>query len=312
VGPPELAVLALAHHPARPERILAGTEGAGIWVSTDGGETLSPRPVATINVRVPTLAAAGDSVFAALSHAGLFSGLYRSPDGGVSFEPLPERLPAVLDLAVHGGRIFAATERGLYERSGTVWTRVTELDDRRIEQLATDGTRLIAREGAPAGPRLWELDGGARFHELGVPIASPRSIALADGALWALGAEGLHRLTPGGAPEVSPLPFPGGELQASAGTLFYSGDAGLYTRDPARGWIQLSRERSRAAATGHPRFPAVARIGARLVLLDRDRQRLVPLDVPFAAADLLSALTVGGRLLVGSSGYGLWERPLPE
>ena len=307
VGPKELTVLSIAHHPRAPERVLVGTEGAGIWLSKDGGETLAPRLVATVNVRVSALAAAGDTVFAALAHAGPLSGLYRSPDDGASFEPQPARLPTVLDLASHGGAMFAATEAGLYERAGSDWRRVGELGKARVEQLAGDGARLFAR----TRDAVWQLASG-RFVKVPFAFRPPRSIALAEGFLWVLREDGLFRLAAGTKPQATSLPFPGGELAGIGGDLLYAGDDGLYLHDAERGWVELARGRSRAFRTGDPRYPAVARTGDALGLVARGERRLIPLEPPFRAADLISALAVGGRLLLGSSGFGLWEAGLPE
>ncbi len=307
VGPRELAVLALAHHPARPERVLVGTEGAGVWLSRDGGETLSARPVAKVNVRVPALAAAGDAVFAAIAHAGPLSGVYRSPDGGVSFEPQPARLPTVLDLATHEGRLFAATEKGLFESSGGEWRQVAELGESRVEQLVAGDGRLVAR--ARDGIAEWVAGRFVRRAERGTGASS---VALARGALWLLGGDGLRRIGADGSTSASSVPFPGGGFAAAGETLVYAGAGGLYLHDPSHGWVELARERSRAVTTGHRRFPAVAQMGGGLFLVDRERARLVPLAPPFAAVELLSALAVGDRLLLGSSGYGLWETALPD
>ena len=307
VGPKDLAVLAIAHHPSEPRRVLVGTEGAGVWLSKDGGETLSPRLVATVNVRVSALAAAGDTVFAALAHAGPLSGLYRSPDDGASFEPQPARLPTVVDLVAHGGALYAATEAGLYERAGSEWRRVIEVGAGSVEQLAGDGERLYAR----TRDAIWKLDGG-RFAKVAFTFRLPLSIAVAEGALWVLREDGLFRLPEGGKPEETSLPFPGGELAGIGGDLVYAGSGGLWLHDRERGWVELASGRARAFRTGDPRYPVVARTGDSLGLVARSERRLIPLQPPFGAADLLSALAVGGRLLLGSSGFGLWEVGLPE
>ena len=39
-GGPDLTVLDLAWHPAKPERVVIATEGSGVWISEDGGSTL--------------------------------------------------------------------------------------------------------------------------------------------------------------------------------------------------------------------------------------------------------------------------------
>ena len=74
-----------------------------------------------------------------------------------------------------------------------------------------------------------------------------------------------------------------------------------------------------ALATGDARFPlvtiarpaspGVATTGS-VGLYDRTRQRLVSIATPFPAAETLSALVLGNRLLLGTSGYGLWEATL--
>ncbi len=307
VGPKDLAVLAIAHHPSDPDRVLIGTEGAGVWLSKDGGATLAPRLVATVNVRVSALAAAGDTVFAALAHAGPLSGLYRSPDDGASFEPQPARLPTVVDLVDHGAALYAATEAGLFERAGSEWRRVAELGTGRVEQLAGDGERLYAR----TRDTVWRLDGG-RFVKVPFTFRPPLSIAVAEGVLWVLRDDGLFRLPDGGKPEAASLPFKGGELAGIDGDLVYAGSEGLFLHDAERGWVELASGRSRAFPTGDPRYPVVARTGDALGLVARSERRLIPLQPPFGAADLLSALAVGGRLLLGSSGFGLWEVGLPE
>ncbi|MEO7793446.1 MAG: hypothetical protein ABIV06_01630, partial [Thermoanaerobaculia bacterium] len=214
--PGSLAVLAIAYHPAHPERILIGTEGSGIWSSMDGGENFRARPVAMRNLRVAALDQDGAHLFAAVVHAGPASGIYRSPDGGSSFEALPSELPTVLAMVTSGERLFVATERGLFERQrgagestkslgGAVtgvpmhFERIVDLGERRVEQLAAAAGRVVAR----TRDALYELDAtapGARFRPIALaPAAHPapsgvRSMALADGDLWLLRDDGLAKM----------------------------------------------------------------------------------------------------------------------
>lgn len=101
---PELSVRAIVHDPRRPERIVLGTEGAGVWLSTDGGLRFEPSSRGMTNVRVEAVAAlpgeapsgngAGGEVLAEVRHAGPLSGVHRSTDGGRTFERHDgERLP---------------------------------------------------------------------------------------------------------------------------------------------------------------------------------------------------------------------------
>ena len=344
--PESLAVLAIAYHPARPERILIGTEGAGIWSSTDAGESFRARPVAMRNLRVPALDQDGEHLFAAVAHAGPASGIYRSPDGCSSFEPLPSELPTVLAMVTAGERLFVATERGLYERerpagAGTAalegaapmrFQRLAELGERRVEQLAAAGERIVARtrEG------LYELDTtkpANRFRPLaltpaGRPAsAAPRSVAFAAGDLWVLRDDGLGRMV-NGKLQAASLPYPpaaGSELFSVAGDLHYAGRDGLFRRDSSSGaWLPLRSGPVRAIATGSSRFPYLVESQGTLSLhalppapgtsagKGAGEGAWLPLDLPYPAAETLSALVTGDRLLLGSSGFGVWQAVLPR
>jgi photosystem II stability/assembly factor-like uncharacterized protein len=300
-----LPILALAHHPARPERVLVGTEGAGVWLSTDGGETLSPRLVATANVRVPALAATGASVFAAVAHAGPLSGVYRSPDHGASFEPAPAELPTVLDLAVDGERLWAATERGLFERAGTEWRRVGELADLRVEQLLVGGDRRIAR----TPEALWERRADGRFHRLetGVPGA-PLAAAFAWGELWLRTAEGMWRVSGAEAVAASLPATDATPVPSASDDLLLDCHDGLWRRaDPSAEWQRLSPGPMRAVPTRDARFPLLVASGDALALYSPADGRRLPVEAPFPPAAVSSALLEGRRLWVGTSGYGLWS-----
>jgi len=307
VGPKKLPVLALAHHPVRPERVLVGTEGAGVWLSEDGGATLAPRLPDTRNVRVPALAVAGDTVYAALAHAGPLSGIWRSPDGRGPYEPEHDRLPTVLALASAGGKLFAATERGLHERAGLEWRPVADLGERRIDQLVEGEGHLVARSAGA----LYRLDGG-RFVQIALPGQPVRSAAFALGGLWALSADALRRVTPDGGVETLPYAFVAGELVGTPQALYHAGPDGLHRTDDGVDWTRLDADATRLVATGDPRFAALARGERGLALLDAELGVLAPLEAPFPAADLTAARIAGNRLIAGSSAYGLWQRPLPE
>lgn len=337
--PESLSVLAIAYHPARPDRILIGTEGAGIWSSTDSGESFRARPVAMRNLRVPALDQDGAHLFAAVAHAGPASGIYRSPDGGSSFEPLPSELPTVLAMAISDERLFVATERGLFERerpaglaaegpeSGAPmrFQRVAELGDRRVEQLATAAGRIVART-REALFELLSATPGARFRPLAPGAAGRpalpglRSAALADGDLWVLRDDGLARMV-NGKLQAASLPYPaaaGSELFSVAGELHYSGKEGLFRRDSGSGaWSPLRSGPVRTIATGNARFPYLVEsrgalaLHAMLAPTQSGEGTWLPIDLPYPAGQTLSALVAGDRLLLGSSGFGVWQAMLP-
>ncbi len=76
---PELVIATISHHPARPRRVYLGTEGSGIWVSDDGGDSFRPSSRGLTAARVADLVRlASGEVLAAVRHAGPDSGIYRS------------------------------------------------------------------------------------------------------------------------------------------------------------------------------------------------------------------------------------------
>ncbi len=202
-----LAVLAIAIHPARPGRVILGTEGAGVWLSNDGAETFARAERAMTNVRVGALAAIGREVLAAVNHAGPVSGIYSSIDGGRSFQLQRSGLPTALALATAGDKVFAATERGLFERGADFsWRPVAELGEGRVESVWVSEGRVWARSGArlferpllgPAGAAFTEVPQAKRADASGKPSADPaaaRSLSTGDERFpWlALSAEAVR------------------------------------------------------------------------------------------------------------------------
>lgn len=305
-----LPILAMAAHPARPRRVLIGTEGAGIWVSEDGGETLSPRLAGTANVRVPALAAAADTVFAAVAHAGPLSGIYRSPDGGVSFAERASDLPTVLDLATVGDTVYAATEGGLFERSGNGWRRIDELETARIEQLLIAGDRLLAR----GRDRVWERDARRRFVPVDLGLGgSPDSLAFVWDDLWARAEGRLWRLRAGVAPEPISLPAADARPVPAGNELLVVASAeGVWLRrDVTAAWERLPDEPGRALPTGNAHYPLLVAGARTLALLSVDGSRSQEMMPSFPTASVRAALLEERRLWVGTSGHGLWSVDLP-
>ena len=304
VGDPGISILNIAYHPAKPQRIVLATEGAGVWTSDDGGTTLRPGSGGMINTRVGAFAMAGKELLVGVNHAGPFSGVYSSRDGGRSFDDFAS-LPTVLDLAVYKGRVFAATEKGLFERRGRGWHWVRDLGLGTVEQFITEGPHLLAR----TPDAIFELN-GKLFTRRPFQHGTPRSAAFYADALWVTDAQGLYRLT-ADANHTIPAPFPGGRLQSLAGQLLLWGSGGTFTRTGADGdWTELTHESSRLLATGDKRFPSLMISGDTVRLFDREARKFQALAVPIPARDVAAARVVGGRLLLGTSGYGVLAREL--
>lgn len=302
---PDLAVLAIGYDPARPERIVLGTEGSGIWRSNDGGATFAWSSRGMTNLRVAALAVAGSELVAAVDDAGPSTGFYRSTDGGASFEPELVPAPNVLSLADAGPRLYAATERGLYERSAGSWSKVAELGDRRIEQVATGDDRVLVRTPG----ELFERRDGF-FVPVVYHHGPPAGAALVAGALWVSDAAGLYRLT-ADANHTIATPFAGGRLARFEDRLLLSGEGGVWSRGGGdAAWSELASGPARALPTGDRRYPLLLVDGEGARLWGREGGAPVALDLPFPARDVTAALLTAGRLLLATSGYGILERPL--
>ncbi|MFY9824469.1 MAG: hypothetical protein WAM82_24045 [Thermoanaerobaculia bacterium] len=305
IGDPGISILTIAYHPAKPQRIVVATEGAGVWTSDDGGTTLRPGSGGMINTRVGAFAVAGKELMVAVNHAGPFSGVYSSHDAGKSFGDFAS-LPTVRDLAVYKGRVFAATENGLFERRGKGWHWVRDLGVGLVEEFITEGPRLLAR----TPDAIFEFN-GKLFVRRSFQHGAPRSAAYYGNALWVTDSQGLYRLTADSSSPV-PAPFPGGRLQPLEGQLLLWGTGGTFTRTGADGdWTELTTDSSRLLATGDARFPAVMISGDAVRLFDREVRKFQPLAIPVPARDIAAARVIDGRLLLGTLGYGVLARDLP-
>jgi photosystem II stability/assembly factor-like uncharacterized protein len=302
IGDPALSVMAIAVDKARPDRIVLGTEGSGIWLSSDGGRNFQRTSRGMTNTRVAALAAVGDELLVAINHAGPISGIHISRDRGRTFDGLFAPLPTVVDLAVHKGRPYAATERGLYQRLGQDWHRIPELGDGRIEQILSDGTTLVARTAA----KLYELRGD-KFVEKAFKHDAPRSAALLPGALWVTDDKGLYRLTAGANHTILTPAGSSGRLERLADRLLFWGPEGAWTRRDAPDalWVELPAKPNRVVPTGDARYPVLFITGDKAALFERETRTVKPVDLPVLARDVTAALILDGKLLVGTSGYGV-------
>lgn len=311
---PRLSVLAIAQHPARPERVLLGTEGAGVFLSDDGGVHFRAASNGLENVRVMALAKSGPELLVAVNHAGPSSGVYSSFDGGASFALEPSALPTVLDLAAlpADNGVWAGTERGLFERRDGAWQPVAQLGTSRVEQVIAVGGRVVVRTAAG----FLERDGrpgakNAKFAPILYKHGAPRSAALAGGALWASDDKGLYRLTLKANHEIS-APFAGGRVLGLGDGVLLAGPGGAFRRGSLDlPWQQVASGPWRAVATGSPRYPVLLLGPDSARLLDRDSATLRQLDLPIPARDVDAALIDGDRIYLGTSGYGLLLSSLP-
>ena len=126
-----LVVNTIALHPQRPNRVILGVEGDGVYVSDDNARTFTRSCDGLRNLTITSVAAdpvTPKRVLASVVFGGASSGIYASEDSGTSWKKLPvNELPPVLSLIVTDDpevRLLAGTERGFFWSSdGTQWTQ---------------------------------------------------------------------------------------------------------------------------------------------------------------------------------------------
>jgi photosystem II stability/assembly factor-like uncharacterized protein len=304
VGDPALSIQAIALHPDRPQRVILATEGSGIWISDDGAATFHPSSNGMSNLRVSALALSGTDLLVGVVHAALLSGVHLSRDRGATF-PDFRPLPNVLDFGIHLGRLYAATEKGLFERRGADWFRLKELGEGRVEQIAVEGDRLAVR----TPEALWELQGG-KFVQRPYKHGAPRSAAFFGDALWVSDAQAVYRLT-NDANHTVEVPFAGGRLLRLADQLLLAGPGGAFARPgPDAAWSELTGKASRLIPTGNARWPALMVSGDTARLYDFAARKFEVLVLPVAPRDVSAAAVGDGKLYLGTSGFGVLVKRL--
>ncbi|WP_298009404.1 MULTISPECIES: hypothetical protein [Anaerolinea] len=114
VGPYGGSVVALETDPRSPNIVYAGTFGAGVYKSTDGGVHWFPARDGLTNLMINSLAV--DALHPSTLYAGTYrSGVFKSTDGGLTWAPVNNGIAAgaiVYTLAVdpeNSSRVYAGT-----------------------------------------------------------------------------------------------------------------------------------------------------------------------------------------------------------
>jgi hypothetical protein len=299
VTSPDLTLTDIAFHRARPERVLAATEGAGVWRSLDGGETFEPTVAGMTSLRVTDLATSGPDILLAVRDAGKASGVHRADPLDLDLASDGAPLPAVLDLAAEGELLYAATERGLWERRDGTWRRLPELGEGRVEEVATGGTGIAAR----TADGVWVRREGT-FEPVPPRAGSPRRIQWVGSSLWITDERGIY------AADGLPVAAPPGAVQllGLGERSLWTGSQGVWVSAKATGeppWQRLAARPARALATGDPDYPVLFLGEGEEGMLYHRSLKGLSLELPVATQDVAAALLARGRLFVGTPGNGL-------
>ena len=200
-----LVVNSIVLHPQRPNRIVLGIEGDGVYLSNDRGKTFTRTSDGLHNLRIAAVTPdplEKDRVYAAVVFGGAASGIYRSNDAGKHWEKASRAtLPEVLSLTISSEadadvKFIAGTEKGFFwSNDAEEWTQAepSGFPIRVDKVLRFNRTRAFA---ATAEGVFTTRDGGKNWYRLGG--AKNRAVDIAVGllsgnkALYALTAAGLE------------------------------------------------------------------------------------------------------------------------
>ena len=328
--------------PANPDQVWASTCG-WVYKSDDLGEKWTRMREGLFERRTPGFTALPNGRLL----AGTVSGVYVSDDGGgswarrtrddvsalvVAYHP---KRPEVVLVGTEGAGVWRSTDGGssfFPSTRGIAAARVSALAKSRGEVLAS------VAHGGPISGIYGVLTGGERVVHALSQIPTVLSLAAAGDEAWAATEGGLwarrdgiwQRLLEMPATRVEQVVAVDGRVLARTADATFERQAGRFapvatvgtTPTPPREqltaaalggrWRELLRGRSKVLATGDAQYPAVAIDDKGAHLLVAADRALRPLSLPIPARDVLAATVDGGRLLLGTSGYGLLYAPLAE
>ena len=255
LGPEGANVFALAIDPVKPNTLYAGTNGGGVFKSTNGGTSWAPAISGLTETYVLTLAI--DPTTPAIVYAGTGSaGVFKSTDGGTSWAPggLPDdEVDALaIDPATPTTLYAASFFEGIFKstNSGTSWALANGgLTGRFVQALAIDPVTVTTLYAGTEGNGVFKsTDGGTSWTpaNTGLATASVRALAINPTTPTTLYAgtdgDGVFKSTDGGtswAPSLVDFVVAALAIDRATPTTLYAGteNDGLYkSTDAGTSW----------------------------------------------------------------------------
>lgn len=334
VSDEQLVINTVVLHPQRPDRIILGVEGDGVYVSHDGARTFARSSIGLRNVHITTIAAdprSENRVYASVVFGGTASGIYVSDDAGATWSKLSvTRLPEVLSLTVAAEaegdvRFVAGTEKGFFwSRDGAEWQQSDPVNVplRASKVLRFNRQRMFA--GTSEGV-FTSRDGGKSWYRLA--RASDRAVDIALGylggkkALIALTSTGVRLFDGEKWTVVNGAPTRGSSLATrtvkGSQVVFVAGLEGVKagTIDENRQWHEVEvPDAQQATVLGATRSSAgmlflTSRQHREILVGDTTFEDWLELTLPTRTAEVSSIATDPfnhDRLYVGTLGEGIF------
>jgi len=330
VSDEQLVVNSIALSSQRPNRIVLGVEGDGIYISEDRAKTFVRASDGLRNVRVTTVVAdptIRDRAYAAVAFGGAASGIYVSNDAGKSWSKLSTtKLPEVLSLVISEetdaeGRFIAGTDKGFFwSNDGKDWTQSAPSNfPIRVEKIVRfNRTRSFAatHEGVfttrDAGKSWYRLAGeDLRTVDLAVGHLGDRR------ALYALTSSGLAVFDGERWTHIGGAPTRGRTLalRSVAGTqvIFIAGAQGVKAGrlDEEKRWTEVEAPDAQYASVyaGNDRLFLASRQQHQLLVGDPTQSDWLSVDMPSRSAEVTSVAPDAfnrDRIYVGTLGEGIY------
>jgi photosystem II stability/assembly factor-like uncharacterized protein len=324
-----LVVNTIALHPQRPNRVILGVEGDGVYVSEDAGKAFTRTCEGLRNLTITTIAAdpaQAKRVYAAVGFGGASNGIYRSEDAGSSWSKVSSAaIPQVLSLTVTGDKdikFVAGTEKGFFfSKDAAEWTQAQPANfPIRVDKVVRyNKQRFFA---ATSEGVFTSGDGGGTWHRLAG--SDNRTVDLAVGmlgdkrALYALAPNGVRVYDGATWSSIEGAPAKGRTLaiRSIGGTqlLFVAGAQGVKAGRIAadRRWQESDAPDAQFAAVyGSDQAVFLTSRGQNEVLVSDESAendwRSVPLPSRTAEVTSLAADPFDGeRLYIGTLGEGVF------
>jgi photosystem II stability/assembly factor-like uncharacterized protein len=328
--------------PGNPEQVWASTCG-WVYKSDDLGARWTRMREGLFERRTPGFTALPSGRLL----AGTVSGIYLSDDGGMSWARHTRDDVSALVVAYHPKRpeiVLVGTEGAGVWRStdggASFFPSTRGIASARVSALAKARGEVLAgiAHGGPISGIYGVLAGGERVVHALAQIPTVLSLASAGDEAWAATEGGLwarrdgiwQRLAEVPPTRIEQVVASDGRVLARTTSGIFERQAGRFTEIAAVGsapsspreqftaaalggrWRELLRGKSRVLATGDAQYPVVAVDDKGAHLLIAADRALRPLVLPIPARDVLAAAVDQGRLLLGTSGYGLLYAPLAE